>query len=200
MRSRPNHRQLLTLLVPTLMLLAAGCSGGGDQSAGDSTSAAMSADLQADSVASPGVVAVSADQEFLRRMSDHHVGLIHLAHETMEQKAQSGVADDARRIDEAQDAELDRMVTMLEQQFHDPYAPQIAPESEAAAADLLRRSGADFEQAFRDAVIAHHRQGMRIIDDYLPKLTRDDLSAMARAMRTAESQEIARLERAAAPR
>src|SRR5258705_9182775 len=54
------------------------------------------------------------DHDFLRMMSDHHEGLIAMAHETIERKDKLATKPIARRLDKEQAPELHKMVTMLE--------------------------------------------------------------------------------------
>src|SRR5665647_310747 len=58
-----------------------------------------------------------ADHDFLRMMSDHHKGLILMAHMTTERKEGGSAVADAKKLDAAQDKELDHMVTMLETEY-----------------------------------------------------------------------------------
>jgi uncharacterized protein (DUF305 family) len=83
-------------------------------------------------------------------------------------------------------------------------------DSAAAAADTTRADSASTEgiatmagmtgnpdSAFRQAIITHHREGIRMIDEFLPKLTRADLKSMAEQMRAAQMKEVGELERKA---
>lgn len=133
-----------------------------------------------------------ANHDFLRMMSDHHQGLIALVHPTVDRQGiSSSVRADAGKFDKAQDAELDTMMTMLEKAYKDPYAPKVSPENKAMNDSTLAKSGAAFDRAFRKEVIMHHQMAVRMIDQYLPKLTDAKLKAMAARMRADQTQEIA---------
>lgn len=142
------------------------------------------------------------DQDFLRMMSDHHKGLIAMVHPTMEGKvASAAVRADARKLDKAQDAELDTMVTMLEKGFKDPYGPKVTPDNRAMADSLAQQtSAAAYDRTFYQNVIAHHKEAVGMIDQALPKLTRPDLKAMAQRMKTDQTREIAEFQRKVASR
>lgn len=153
---------------------------------GAGTSAGMSGGMTA-----MGGMTGNPDQDFLRMMSDHHKGLIAMAHPTMEGKGSTAaVKADARKLDKTQDAEIDTMVTMLEKNFKDPYGPKVTPDNQAMADSLAQQSGAPYDRTFYQDVIAHHRQAIGMIDQYLPKLTRPDLKAMATRMKADQEREI----------
>ena len=132
-----------------------------------------------------------ADHDFLRQMSDHHKGLISLAHMTKERSDVGTAKADATKMDAAQDKELDHMVTMLEKDFKDPYAPKVMPEHQAMADELKPKSGKDYERTFYQDVIKHHQEAVTMIDDYLPKAKSAMLKQMATDMKAAQTKEIA---------
>jgi len=142
----------------------------------------------------PGMTG-NPDQDFLRMMSDHHKGLSLMSHETIERKESLAVKDDARKLDKEQDAGLDKMVTMLEQDFKDPYTPKVTPENQAMIDAMKPLKGAAYDSAFRENVIKHHQQGIQMMDQYLPKLTRADLRSMVEQMKATQTKEIAEQQR-----
>ena len=81
----------------------------------------------------PGMAGMpgNPDQMFLHMMSDHHKGMIVLAHPAMDNRSSSaGVRAEARKIDAAQDAELAMMTGMLRKDFDDPYKPAVQSSSQ----------------------------------------------------------------------
>ncbi|MDB4883732.1 MAG: hypothetical protein JWL95_2498 [Gemmatimonadetes bacterium] len=135
------------------------------------------------------------DHDFLRLMSDHHKGMIALAHATIDRKdASASVRAEARTFDRKQDAELDTMTTMLEQSFKDPYTPKITPENQAMIDSTLAKTGPAFDRAFRETVIKHHQGAVKMVDEYLPKLTDAKLKTMAQRMRSDQQREISQLQ------
>lgn len=67
-------------------------------------------------------------------MSDHHQGFLAIAHAAKDSKvAAEGVCADAGKLDAAQNAEIDTMVTMLETTFKDPYQPKVTPDNKTMA-------------------------------------------------------------------
>lgn len=128
------------------------------------------------------------DRDFLRMMSDHHKGLTEMAHPAKEMKLP--VAADAKKLDTKQDAELDKMVTMLEKQYKDPYAPKIMPSNQAMIDALKGKTGADYQKTFYQNVIQHHQEGIKMMDEYLPKLKDAEVKAMAEKMKADQTKEI----------
>ena len=128
-------------------------------------------------------------------MSDHHKGLIAIAHETIERKDQLAVKTEAEELDTKQDAELDQMVTMLEQQYHDAYAPKMTTKNQAMLDTLKPKTGAAYDRTFRQDVIKHHQDGIAMIDQYSPKLTDPKLKSMAGKMKADQQRDIAMLQK-----
>lgn len=131
-----------------------------------------------------------ADHDFLRMMTDHHKGLIQMAHETIESKDKLAVKPIAERLDTEQDAEMDQMMTMLEKTFKDPYSPKITLDNQAMADQLKGKTGKAYDQTFLTNVIAHHEQALKMIDAYLPTAKNADVKAMAQKMKDMQSKEI----------
>ena len=136
-----------------------------------------------------------ANRDFLRMMSDHHKGLIAMAHETMEEgRGTAESRGDAGKLDAQQDEELKQMVTMLDKDYKDPYEPKVIPAHRAMLDTLLTKSGNAYPATFYRLVIQHHREALALIDAYLPKATRPDLKAMAEQMKRDQAREIATFE------
>ena len=135
------------------------------------------------------------DQQVLRMMSDHHKGILLMAHDAIERKGVTVKEAEAQKIDKAQDAELKRMVTMLLADFKDEYAPKATPENQAMAEALKQKSGAAYDTTFRENAIRHHQEALQMIDRFLPRLTRPDLKQMAEKMKADQTSEIAKFKR-----
>ena len=161
----------------------------------DSGMAGMAHDSGMGGMAGMAGMTGDADRDFLRMMSDHHKGLIAMAHETLEKQGQVGVKEEARALDRKQDEELDRMSTMLRQYYQDSYEPKVMPDNQAMVEQLERQSGAAYDRTFRENVIKHHEQAIQMIDQYLSKAKRAEVRAMAEKMKADQTREIAQLRR-----
>lgn len=135
-----------------------------------------------------------ADQEFLRMMSDHHTGMVLMAHEVIERKEKLASKADAKKFDQDQDNELDRMRSALKG-MNDSYKPTATAEAKEMAASLSKLSGSQFDRMFWENTIKHHQMAIDMIDKYLPNLTHPDVKTMAERMRAAQLQEIDKMKK-----
>lgn len=174
-----------------LTLIAAAC-GGGDT---DEEMAADTMAMQPDTAAGSMVMtpAQDADQEFLREMTNHHQGLIVMAHEAVE-KGGSEVKTLAQTLDQKQDAEQEQMIGILQRDYGDTHQPMVMPKNQAMAVSLSQKSGADYDMAFQMNVVQHHREGIAMIDQYLPRLTRAEVRTMAETMKADQQKDIQEIE------
>ena len=177
---------------------AAACSprpdarGNASESASDTMSSRMPQDSAMGDMGGMDNIS-NPDQQFLRMMSDHHLGILLMAHDA--EKKGRAVKAEAQKIDAAQDAELNKMVAMLETDFKDQYTPKVTPDNQAMAEVLKQKAGAAYDTTFRENVIKHHQEALTMIDQFLPKLTRPDLKQMAEKMKADQTREIAKFKR-----
>lgn len=185
------HRRLrctLWQLIPVLPLIAGACSSQpGNRADGEGESAAVppATTPSSDSTASPSI-----DQAFLRTMSDHEWGLILLAHKALEHKRTGAVHDEAEELDKTHGEEIDRLHTALRGFFQEDYMAKVTPEGQAAVDSFVKLTGAAYDRAFLQAVIAQDEQGVKLIDRYLPTLTRADVKTLAGRLREGQMREI----------
>ena len=135
------------------------------------------------------------DRDFLRMMSDHHKGMIEMAHMTTERKEGGPAVADAKKLDAKQDIELDEMTTMLEKTYKDPYAPMLMPDNKAMVDELKGKTGADYARTFYQNVVKHHRQAVTMVDAYLPKAKSPTVRQMAEKMKADQTREIAEFQK-----
>ena len=132
----------------------------------------------------------NADRDFLRKLSDHHKGMIAMAHLTKDSKQKLSVKPLAVRIDAEHDGEMDKILTMLEKDFKDPYAPKISAADQASEDDLRTKTGTAYERAFLEHAIAHGTQARGMIDAYLPNALNAAARTLAASIRTRLVREI----------
>ena len=135
------------------------------------------------------------DRDFLRMMSDHHKGLIAMVHPTLDKKESLAVKGDASKMDKKQDAEVEKMVTMLDQRYKDAYTPKVMPDNQRMVDELKGKSGAEYSRTFLKNVIAHHQQAVKMIDDYLPNAKNPQVKSMAEKMKSDQTKEIAEFQK-----
>jgi uncharacterized protein (DUF305 family) len=105
---------------------------------------------------------------------------------------------DAKKLDTKQDGELDRMMTMLETQYKDPYTPKITAGNQAMIDALKGKTGDDYQKTFYLDVVQHHQEAIKMIDGYLATAKDPVVKAMAEKMKADQTKEIAEFQRKAA--
>ena len=200
MTTCPSAAKLSVFLISLVALNA--CSSKSDSKA-DSTAIAPAAAVGTSTSSSRGNMQMSGmanmtgdpDRDFLRMMSDHHKGLIAIVHPTLDKKENLAVKGDASKMDKKQDTEIEKMITMLDQQYKDAYTPSVMPDNQRMVDELNGKSGVDYSRTFLKNVIAHHRQAVKMIDEYLPKAKNPQVKSMAEKMKSDQTKEIAELQK-----
>ncbi|HVS60943.1 MAG TPA: DUF305 domain-containing protein [Gemmatimonadaceae bacterium] len=200
MTTFPSAAKLSVFLISLVALSA--CSSKSDSKA-DSTAIAPATAVDTSTPSGTGNMQMSGmanmtgdpDRDFLRMMSDHHKGLIAMVHPTLDKKENLAVKGDASKMDKKQDAEIEKMITMLDQQYKDAYTPSVMPDNQRMVDELNGKSGADYSRTFLKNVIAHHQQAVKMIDDYLPKAKNPQVKSMAEKMKSDQTKEIAELQK-----
>lgn len=198
-----RRRVVIASTIAGTVLLVAGCSKT-DSSSADSAqvSAAVSpapADTGMGSMGSmdhsamQSTPARDADQEFVRMMVDHHQGLIALADTALSKNPSEHIRMDAREMAGKQRAEQKKMIAMLKQDYGEDKMPMIMPGNAQMISDIAPKAGKDFDRAFREKVIAHHEEALKMVDDFMPRFTRPAVRAMATRMKADQQKEIAEL-------
>lgn len=195
---RSNRREYLTYVAALIVI--AGCARKDDAATSDTTTVTGSA---------PGVAAAPApssttrspardgDQEFLRHMVDHHEGLIQMATAAMTKATQSATQGDAHNLHTKQADEQKKMIADLQRTYGDSVTPMVMPQHKAMNDSLQALSGQEYDRAFYRNVVAHHREGIKMTDDMLPRLTKPEIRQMAEKMKADQQKEIAAFERKA---
>lgn len=136
-----------------------------------------------------------SNQSFLRTMSDHHQGLIALCDSAMG-KLGAAARSDAQRLRTEQKREQDHMLAMLRSDYKDSVTPMILPTNRQMIATVTQASTSDADRVFYEQVVAHHREGVQMIDRMLPHLTGMSKD-MASSSRMKQQKEIAEFEKKA---
>lgn len=200
-----SHLRAVATPAMTLVLLAA-CSPGTD-SASDSAAAATTdaaASTTGDTAGAShagmdhGTMARSAprdtNQVFLRMMSDHHQGLLVMV-DSASGKLTAAKAD-ADMMRQKQKSGQEHMVHLLATQYSDSIMPMVMPSNQPMIEAVARAGAGDADRVFYQQVIAHHREGIMMIDKQLPHLTGEP-KQMATTMRDEQQREITEFERKA---
>jgi uncharacterized protein (DUF305 family) len=190
--------RIRALAACTLLPVFAACGGGGDdagqQSSADSAAPATTAP-PADTSGMQHAAARDADQEFARMMVDHHQGMIVMAQQAMERGRTEALKTEAHGMHQKQETEQKELLALLQREYQDTHQPTVTPSNRAMADSLSAKQGADYDMAFRMHTIAHHREAIQMVDQFLPRLARPELRTMAERMKADQGAEIQKLER-----
>ena len=195
---------VLTLFGPLALTLMVACAGSNDAAEGDSATAGQTA-AGGDSAAAgtdhsnmPGMnngPAKDADHEFLRKMADHHEGMIVMLNGAPDKAASATAKADARKLIEKQGPERDSMVAMIKRDYNETHMAMAMQSAKTMAAELQQKSGAAYDRDMYGHIIMHHQEGVKMVDDFLPRLTKAPVRQMAEKMRADQQREIQEFQR-----
>lgn len=138
--------------------------------------------------------AKDGDHEFLRMMSDHHEGLIQMATSAMTKASTPTAQGDAHQLHTKQLEDQKKMLGMVQSMYNETVTPMVMPSNKAMNDSLQAKTGAEYDRTFYANVIAHHREGIKMVDDMMPKLAKPEVKQMAEKMRAEQQKEIAEFE------
>ena len=180
------------LMVVTALALSA-CGGGETEEAAvatDSASAGMDSMGMAMEMGPPQ----DADHEFLRMMANHHEGLIAMGQEAMNLASDDSVRTAAHNLHTKQMMERDSMVAMIQRDYGEQHHLMMMPRNAAQVDSLRQTTGTETDRYFLQKTIEHHREGIGMIDRFLPRLTKAPVRQMAETMKSDQQREIQELE------
>lgn len=135
-----------------------------------------------------------ADHEFLRMMVDHHEGLIKMATAAMTQASSPGVQGDAHAMHTKQLAEQKEMISMVQTNYGESVTPMVTPSNKAMSDSVQGKSGTDYDRTFYRMIVQHHREALRMVQDFRSRVQRADVRQMMTKMESEQQQEIGELE------
>ena len=192
---------LTSLTAGITFFVLAGCAGSKESRSADTAAAAAStADTGMagmDHSNMPGMTAAAkdADQEFLRKMSDHHEGIIVMLDAAMDKATSATAKADARKVHDKQHPERDQMVAMLKSGYNETHTPTPMASAKAMIADLEKKTGAAYDRDMYGHIVMHHQEGIKMMDDFLPRLQNPELRQMVQKMRADQQREIQEFQR-----
>ena len=138
----------------------------------------------------PATAQQDPDVQFLQMMSNHHQGVIEWSELAMQKGTTPTVQADAHKLHLKQQAEQDSMLAILRRDYQVQHRPVITPKNRAQLDTLSARTGAAFDTTYYRMVIDHHRMGIGMIDEFLPRMTKPAVREMAERMKREQEQEI----------
>lgn len=198
-------RSALMLTSTIIALATAACSGGNEEGA-DTVASAPGSPSAAGATGAAGMdhsqmagmnhgPAKDADHGFLRMMSDHHEGLVAMATEAMNKASTPEAQGDAHNLHTEQAAERDTMVSMIRSFYAEAHTPTVMPKNKAQNDSLRALSGKEYDRKFYQLVVAHHREGIAMMDSVMASLTRPEVKRMTEKMRAEQQKEIQEFQR-----
>lgn len=199
--------RLSSILAGISIVVLAACAKSSDSgSAADSTAASVVASAPAadsgmagmDHSNMPGMnkgPAQDADHEFLRKMSDHHEGIILMMDAAMKKANSATAKADAKKIHDKQHPERDKMVGMIKSSYNETYMPMAMQSAKAMNDDLQQKSGAAYDRTMYGHIVMHHQEALKMIDDFVPRLKKAEVKQMAEKMRADQQKEIQEFQR-----
>ncbi len=192
-----NFRSVATVLGSMLVLAA--CGKQNDAASADSAAGGATSDSAAGTAASMDhsmnrAPAKDADHEFLRMMSDHHEGMIQMGTAAMTKGSNPTVQGDAHRLHTKQLDEQKRMLSIVQSSYGEAVMPMAMGSNKAMMDQLNAKSGTEYDRAFYSTVVAHHREAVKMVNDFLGRLTKPDVKQMAEKMKADQQKEITEFE------
>ena len=147
-----------------------------------------------------GVIYTEADVRFMQGMIAHHAQAIFLSRLAAGRQANARVLKFANKIDQSQQAEIRLMQDWLQanKQFvpdtsswRTMHMPGMLTEAQLATLDAAR--GTDFDRAFLNLMIQHHKGALSMVSDLnkSPLAAQDvDVSVFANDVQTVQTAEI----------
>jgi hypothetical protein len=177
----------------------AACRGSSDdQAAADAAARATALAALADSSARRSTSADTTgipDLDLLRRLVDHHQGVIVLSRAVLARTDASAQArDEARALVSARTVDIDSMETILERALREHHTPTLVLKQQAMNDTVLAATGPALDRKFRESMIARDREAIAMMDEYAPRLLHSGLKRMVQRMRQDETREIADLQ------
>lgn len=192
-----SRSRLLAVAVTATITLSCARS---DERTAD-TSAAAATDSAASAMGSmPGMnrpPAKDAEHEFLRAMIDHHEGMIQMAMPAMTKASKPSTQADAHQLHTKQADEQKKMIGMVQSMYGETVTPMVMLEHKSMIDALQAKSGADYDRTFYRTVIAHHRDALKMVDQFVPRFTNAEIKQMAEKMKADQQKEITEFERKA---
>ena len=135
----------------------------------------------------------SADQEFLRMMSDHHEGLVQMGRQAAGRAQDAQVKAMAQRLADDQAGEQQEILRMLRESFNETHQPMVMPENRVQMEQLARYQGAEYDREFLELTSHHHNDAIVMIHLMRPAFRMQDVRAMANQMEEKQMREVREL-------
>ena len=137
---------------------------------------------------------VKYEIEFLQDMTDHHHMAVMMAELCEGRAIHAELLELCEEIIAAQTSEIETMQSWLDDWYGISYEPHMTRRGERQLESLAQLDGAEFEIAFMEMMIKHHRTAIKEGKACLKKAYHEDLIELCEDIIAVQSAEIALLE------
>lgn len=137
---------------------------------------------------------IKSEIRFMTEMINHHASAVEMA-ELCEVRAEHDeLLAMCTEMKQKQFAEISQLQDWLEEWYNIEHEPRIMPSDQAMIEHLASLNGADFEIAFMEEMIMHHRGALLMVMKHYPKVIHEALRDMMEDILLDQIQEIRQME------
>jgi uncharacterized protein (DUF305 family) len=109
--------------------------------------------------------------------------------EDARERGPESVRGDAARLASQQKREQQQMLQHLSAQYGGRHEPEVTPKNRAMADSLQQLTGEAYARTFYHHIVAHHQEGIRMMDSAAPGLSDSMVQGMTAKMRRQQTRE-----------
>ncbi len=196
---------LLALLLAATLALAScagsgsgGEQGSGEQDGGESEDGTQGMDHGSGSMPASEMLMENgeySDERFIDAMSPHHQGAVDMARVALANAEHPEIRQLAGNIISSQEAEIEELRSIKEEQFGDPEVPAEMSPEEMRMMGMMEDPGElenqePFDQAFIDAMIPHHEAAIEMAETANEETGNPRIQDLTRRIVEAQESEI----------
>jgi uncharacterized protein (DUF305 family) len=111
------------------------------------------------------------NHQFLRTMADHNEGMVEMVAFAKDRAAAAATKEDVGRIHDARARLRTELIDMIRNKYQEAFVPVASPVHNDRLDSLDLTKQGEFDRAFYQRALEHHRQWIRSIDTLSPRLT-----------------------------
>jgi uncharacterized protein (DUF305 family) len=146
------------------------------------------------SAAAPDTATAKFEIDFMKDMIDHHAMAVMMAEMCLEKAVHEELRALCEEIIATQSQEIATMQAWLQDWYSVSYAPEMTNGEMQQMAKLQELSGAEFEIAFMEMMIRHHRQAIREAERCMDRAYHGELVTLCQNIIEAQSAEIQQMQ------
>jgi uncharacterized protein (DUF305 family) len=124
------------------------------------------------------------DHQFLRTMADHNEGMVEMVAFAKDRAAAATTKEDMGRIRDGRARLRTEVIDMIRNKYQETFVPVASPLHNDRLDSLDLTKQADFDRAFYQRALEHHRQWIRSIDTFSARLTDASVKAFATRLKS----------------